>query len=422
MRGRAMALLTRPTVRLLAGAPVLALALAFLLVGQVRAAGTVGTGTAGSCDEAAFDAAFAGGGVVTFDCGTAPVTITFTTTKTVTADTQINGSGLITISGGDSVQLFVTDGFDLVLSGLTLRDAFVDLPGRGAVVNATNALVVFVDSTVTDNLAEFQGGAVSLQADGGFEGRLVFANSTVANNTTNLAAGGAIYAVADGGGAPCPAGSSDITIVFVNSTFSGNSGSGVGQVLFLEADDQICTASADAQILYSTLGDDAGGTPTIHLEGNATAEVAASIIGPNAHCSGIIPILPTSLGYNVVSDAGCIVAGTGDVIGDPMVGPLANNGGPTQTRALLTGSPAEDLVPLGFEECGDGLPGDQRGETRPQGPKCDAGAYEGAVLTDTALGQPAAPAVRWSPWFALLGAVLLLAGLNGAAVRGRARR
>ena len=53
----------------------------------VAAAGVVGTGTAGSCTEAAFDTAFAGGGTVTFNCGAAPVTITFTALKLLTADT-----------------------------------------------------------------------------------------------------------------------------------------------------------------------------------------------------------------------------------------------------------------------------------------------------------------------------------------------
>src|ERR1041385_5296359 len=70
------------------------------------AAGVVGSGTAGSCTDAALDTALAGGGLVTFDCGTDPVTIDITSgtgTKAISADTTIDGGGLVTISGGNSV-------------------------------------------------------------------------------------------------------------------------------------------------------------------------------------------------------------------------------------------------------------------------------------------------------------------------------
>jgi hypothetical protein len=56
---------------------------------------------------------------------------------------------------------------------------------------------------------------------------------------------------------------------------------------------------------------------------------------------------------------------------DPRLGPLADNGGPTRTLALLVGSPAMDAASAG--EC----PGkDQRGVNRPQGVACDIGSYE----------------------------------------------
>ena len=62
------------------------------------AAGVVGTGTPGSCTEAALDAALTGGGSVTFNCGASPVTITITSVKTITVSTNIDGDGRITIS------------------------------------------------------------------------------------------------------------------------------------------------------------------------------------------------------------------------------------------------------------------------------------------------------------------------------------
>jgi hypothetical protein len=61
---------------------------------------------------------------------------------------------------------------------------------------------------------------------------------------------------------------------------------------------------------------------------------------------------------------------------DPKLGPLADNGGPTRTHALLPGSPAIDRG--NTDVCSaDPVGGvDQRGVTRPQGAACDIGAYE----------------------------------------------
>ncbi len=59
---------------------------------------------------------------------------------------------------------------------------------------------------------------------------------------------------------------------------------------------------------------------------------------------------------------------------DPMLGPLANNGGYTKTMALALGSPAIDAGNI--STC---TAADQRGVTRPQGPACDMGAYEAPV-------------------------------------------
>src|SRR5690242_57485 len=85
-----------------------ALAVALLVTGMVSAAwpaGVVGTGTAASCTDAALNAALTGGGVVTFNCG-GPATINISTgtgSKTIAADTTIDGGGVITISGGNAV-------------------------------------------------------------------------------------------------------------------------------------------------------------------------------------------------------------------------------------------------------------------------------------------------------------------------------
>ena len=86
--------------------------------------------------------------------------------------------------------------------------------------------------------------------------------------------------------------------------------------------------------------------------------------------------------YNLIGDAtgGTGTAGTGSdiVTSMPGLGPLANNGGRTQTHALLGGSPAIDAVPV--TSCT--LTTDQRGQSRPVDgdldttAACDIGAYE----------------------------------------------
>ena len=60
-------------------------------------------------------------------------------------------------------------------------------------------------------------------------------------------------------------------------------------------------------------------------------------------------------------------------VADPLLRPLADNGGPTQTIAPLAASPAVDVVPKSGAGC---LATDQRGVQRPQGPACDSGAFE----------------------------------------------
>jgi hypothetical protein len=112
----------------------------------------------------------------------------------------------------------------------------------------------------------------------------------------------------------------------------------------------------------------------------ATATLENSIIGNNSggNCGGSV----TSNGYNLSSDGTCNFHNTGDLNNtDPKLGPLQNNGGPTQTEALLPGSPAIDAGnPSG---CTDGqghlLKTDQRGQPRPDHEDtggCDMGAYE----------------------------------------------
>jgi len=101
----------------------------------------------------------------------------------------------------------------------------------------------------------------------------------------------------------------------------------------------------------------------------------------SANCSG-----PTvSLGNNLENGETCdFDTGLGDLTNsDPLLGPLADNGGPTFTYALLEGSPAIDAGD--DTNCPDV---DQRGEPRPQGDGCDIGAYESPFIAPTPTPSP----------------------------------
>ncbi len=82
-----------------------------------------------------------------------------------------------------------------------------------------------------------------------------------------------------------------------------------------------------------------------------------------------------SLGHNLASDASCALGAAGDLQNtNPLLGPLAANGGPTQTHGLQVGSPAIDAANA------TGAPAtDQRGVARPVGTGFDIGAFEGTV-------------------------------------------
>ena len=102
-----------------------------------------------------------------------------------------------------------------------------------------------------------------------------------------------------------------------------------------------------------------------------------SIIAQNSSAAGprdchVKDQIIESTGHNLDSDGSCFLAAAGDLPArDPLLGPLADNGGPTETQALLPGSPAIDAG------AAEGCPQhDQRGIARPQGAGCDIGAFE----------------------------------------------
>ena len=166
--------------------PILALALILLPPRIAHAGGEV---TDCSSDADLRDR-LAGGGLVTFDCGTAPVTITLTSTDlpgshiSITQTTTISGGGLITLQGDGSARIFSVDGAGLTLEGLTITGGR-DLPeppdyDGGAIYVINGGVVSVTDSRFFDNQARF-GGAIRVA-----EGFLTVTDSSLTNNEAEV--------------------------------------------------------------------------------------------------------------------------------------------------------------------------------------------------------------------------------------------
>lgn len=160
-----------------------------------------------------------------------------------------------------------------------------------------------------------------------------------------------------------------------NSTISGNTG--------LSGDSGAITLSGNGATLsmrFSTVADNTGNPGGI-LNYSVVAELANTIVANNigGDCSGDLGI---SGGHNLSSDATCGFAGVGDMQNtDPLLEPLQDNGGPTQTHALDAASPTIDAAdPSAFELH------DQRGYERPSDGDAngsylsDIGAFEHAAI------------------------------------------
>ena len=211
------------------------------------------------------------------------------------------------------------------------------------------------DSSFVDNAAGQSGGGAANPAPGVLD---VIA-STLSGNT----------AVAVGGGIYNPSGG---TTDLVSSTLSGNTAETGGGIY----------NGGDISVVSCTFAENEAPTATALFDpgtsGAETRLIKNTLI--EGDCSGS-PF--DSDGYNIESP--------GDTCGFDQetdrpaeaqldLGPLEDNGGPTETHALMQGSIAIDRIP--DAECTDGaaapLSTDQRGEPRPGGPSsaCDVGAFE----------------------------------------------
>lgn len=338
------------------------LPLCFSYPRAATAAGVVGRGTPASCTEAALDAALAGGGLVTFNCGSDSVTITITSTKMIAQDTTIDGGGRITISGGGAVRVFTSDRASFAVVNLTVANGFGDFGAGGGILALGPSLTVVKSAFVGNrNLGQYYavGGAITASA-----GTVSVSDSTFTNNSVGglgtFGAGGAIAL------APFDSGAS-MSASISNSSFSANSANSEGGAIsILDALLVVTNSTFSGNSAHEGGGIYNRGTLTV------TNTIVANSTGGN--CDGVI----ADGGHNLQwpgTDCGETIPSL-----DPKLDPagLKDNGGPTQTIALLPDSPAINAGDPAV--CANppvnGV--DQRGYVRPGTgwANCSIGAFE----------------------------------------------
>jgi len=335
----------------------------------------------------------ADGGTVTFDPALAGGTIALTSGQlAIDSSVTIDGSDAlsVTVSGSGASRVFqVAAGVVVAINDLVISDG-VGAPQGGGILNYGN---LSLDRVLVTNNTETSAGPASFNLGGGgiYNGEgatLNLTDSTVSNNATLAQPGGGIFGffnstinitgstISGNVGADVAGGLRSLgNVNIVNSTFSGNTstvwhGGGIFHtdgnldVTHSTFSGNIAPAGTASGIVVATFGAPANATLTNNvLEGNGGA-FACAIEGGGAATIN-------SGDGNVITDGSCNPGGGDQSFTDALLGPLADNGGPTLTHALGAGSPAIDTAGAGACTATD-----QRGVARPQGAGCDAGSVE----------------------------------------------
>jgi len=297
---------------------------------------------------------------ITFD---GDYTIVLASHLTIDRNVTIDGGGhTVTVSGNHIVRGFVVNpGATLNINSLNVANGYANTvigntfpDGDGSGVHNRGTLFV-TNSVFSDNhsyLGWGHGGAIFNDT-----GTVTLVMTTISNNSAMF--GGGIYNWLG-------------TLNVMNSTISDNYSAGGGGILNIGM----------ATLMNSTFSGNGGGGIVNNDSLNNSSTTATNTIAANnidGNCYGTL-----SGSSNLADDESC---GPGfSVSPSILLGPLMDNGGSTQTVALLPGSAAIDA---GDDEvC---LITDQRGVARPQGAHCDIGAYEVEVVTDDNAAPTANP-------------------------------
>jgi CSLREA domain-containing protein/uncharacterized repeat protein (TIGR01451 family) len=262
-------------------------------------------------------------------------------------------AGSLTVSGSTFTGNTASSSF--LATGFGDGGAIFAAPNQGDTLTLTN-------NSFVANSAFFFGGALFYG-----DGDLTASGNAFTGNTAED--GGAILAEASG---PPSA-----TASLFNNTFDGNSASDVGGALANEGN-AAAWSFYNNTLAHNQASVRGGG---IYAPGDVgpgsfnTNNNVADNVGGDCVAAGEAITAAEDPGNNLDSDGSCFGQNTGDLTNtNPDLGPLADNGGPTETDALLAGSPA---INAGNDaHC---PASDQRGVARPQGAHCDIGAFEAAA-------------------------------------------
>jgi hypothetical protein len=327
------------------------------------------------------------------------------------AGTVVEGGGAVVYSRESNATLTI-DGC-LVTGGTTGGS-----PDSGGAISAESEPLIVRDSTFVGNEAG-AGGAIWGGGEGG--DTVTIENSTFEGNTAESEGGAILLELQEGG-----------LSQIVGSTFVGNRGEGRGGAMYASTSDGSLLRIANSTLTANQSAEDGG---ALDLEGEAlSTTIEGSTVVDNraveagAEGGGIAASSIQRLTDTIVAGNGAAVgpdlngkwiaafdlvgngAGTeltetapgSNLIGvDPQLGPLADNGGPTETMALPPGSAA-------VNKGGGGLTTDQRGDARPvvypgvalsSAPGADGsdiGAYELQAPPATTPSSPSPPPARSS--------------------------
>lgn len=267
------------------------------------------------------------------------------------------GGGLVSAGVGNNITLD-----RMVFSGNSATGNGFGIGSGGAIGLGPETFLTVRNSTISGNTAEHNGGGIYFYSGGS----LVIENSTISGNTTTsetsaygyfYAGGGGVYFFGQASPTP-PSGFTPGTLVIRNSTIANNTSAATGGGINLIA------FSGTLLVQNSTISGNRANTSDggnayyggggIHQLGFGAISVVNSIVSGNLLAAG-----STAVGPDIRSASGTVstrFSAIGDVTGftesdgtgnlppgtNLLLGPLANNGGPTQTMAPLPGSPLID--------------------------------------------------------------------------------
>ncbi len=357
-----------------------------------------------------------------FNIGSITPAINITLSGLTIANGKVTGSSVF----GGGIANFSTLTLNVTNSTLTNNSATATVGnnrrGDGGGIFNNIGTVNVTNSTLTNNSATATGGSNNSGYGGGIfnhTGTVNVTNSTLTNNSATATGGSNNFG--RGGGIFNSFLGILGTVNVTNSTLTNNSATATGGSnneawgggIF---NDILSTVNVTNSTLANNSATATGGSMTnvgygggIYIFGG-TVNVKSTIVALNSVTGSSVMAGPdvigtfTSQGYNLIGkrdgSTGFTNGSMQDQIGsiampiDPLLGPLANNGGPTQTMALLPGSPALD------KGISNGLPTDQRGFARTLdfpaisnaagGDGTDIGAVEGvASMLAVQVGDPA---------------------------------